>query len=124
LCCLIQPDLPRRLDQSAIRNSRRQSVGSGFALNELLSGCGGLRSLLAKSDRRFHTPTMSLKNAALLALIGTSLLMLLVLVHFISTVLAIMHGLVPVMALLASMIRLFACFTVWVFFLVFYQKQS
>jgi hypothetical protein len=67
---------------------------------------------------------MSLKNAALLALIGTSLLMLLVLAHFISMVLAIMHGLVPAMAFLASMVRLFGCLSVWIFFLVFYQKQS
>jgi hypothetical protein len=93
-------------------------------LYELLSSCNGLRRLLAKTTRRFHTPTMSLKSAALLALIGTSLLMLLVLAHFISTVLAIMHGLVPVVVLLTSMIRLFACLSVWVFFLVFYQKQS
>ena len=67
---------------------------------------------------------MSLKNAALLALIGISLLTLLVLAHFISTVLGIMHGLVPMMALLASMVHLFACLSVWVFFYVFYQKQS
>ena len=67
---------------------------------------------------------MSLKNAALLALIGTILLTVLVLAHFISTVVGVMHEVIPAIALLASLVHLFASITVVVFFYVFYRKQS
>ena len=67
---------------------------------------------------------MSLKNAALLALIGTILLTVLVLAHFITTVLGVMHEVIPAVALLASLVHLFASLTVVVFFYVFYRKQS
>jgi hypothetical protein len=67
---------------------------------------------------------MSLKNAALLALIGTILLTLLVLTHFISTLLGVMHELVPAVALVTSLVHLFASLSVLVFFYVFYRKQS
>jgi hypothetical protein len=67
---------------------------------------------------------MSLKNAALLALIGTILLTVLVLAHFISTVLGVMHEVVPAVALLTSLVHLFASLSVMVFFYVFYRKQS
>ena len=79
---------------------------------------------LANDAESIHTPTMSLKNAALLALIGTTLLTLLVLAHFISTVLGVMHELIPAMALLTSLVHLFASLSVLVFFYVFYRKQS
>jgi phosphoglycerol transferase MdoB-like AlkP superfamily enzyme len=79
---------------------------------------------LANDAESIHTPTMSLKNAALLALIGTLLLTLLVLAHFISTVLGVMHELIPAMALLTSLVHLFACLSVLVFFYVFYRNQS
>ena len=79
---------------------------------------------LANDAESIHTPTMSLKNAALLALIGTLLLTILVLAHFISTVLGVMHELIPTMALLTSLDHLFACLSVLVFFYVFYRKQS
>ena len=67
---------------------------------------------------------MSLKNAALLALIGTILLTVLITAHFISTVLGVMHEMIPAMALLTSLIRLFASLSVSVFLYVFYQNQS
>ncbi|MGO8732473.1 MAG: hypothetical protein ACLQVM_06755 [Terriglobia bacterium] len=67
---------------------------------------------------------MSLKNASLLALIGTILLTLLVLAHFISTVLGVIHEVIPAMALLTSLVRLFASLSVLVFFYVFYRNQS
>ena len=63
---------------------------------------------LANDADSIHTPTMSLKNAALLALVGTILLTVLVTAHFISTVLGVMHEIIPAMALLTSLIRLFA----------------
>ena len=66
---------------------------------------------------------MSLKNAALLALIGTILLTLLV-ANFISTVLGVLRDVIPAMALLTSLVRLFASLSVLVFFYVFYRTQS
>ncbi|MGD0263101.1 MAG: hypothetical protein ABSD29_25325, partial [Verrucomicrobiota bacterium] len=71
-----------------------------------------------------HTPTMSLKNAALLALIGTVLLTVLVLAHFITTILGVIRDLIPAVALLTSLVHLFASLSVLVFFYVFYRKQS
>ena len=71
-----------------------------------------------------HTPTMSLKNAALLALIGTVLLTVLVLAHFITTILGVIRDLIPAMALLTSLVHLFASLSVLVFFYVFYRNQS
>ena len=79
---------------------------------------------LANDGESIHTPTMSLKNAALLALIGTILLTVLVLAHFITTILGVIRDLIPAMALLTSLVHLFASFSVLVFFYVFYRKQS
>ena len=67
---------------------------------------------LANDAESIHTATMSLKNAALLALIGTILLTVLVLAHFISTVLGVMRDVVPAMALLTSLVHLFASLSV------------
>jgi protein-S-isoprenylcysteine O-methyltransferase Ste14 len=65
---------------------------------------------------------MSLKSAALLALIGTILLTVLVLAHFICTVLGVMREVIPAMALLTSLVHLFASLSVLVFFLRFLPK--
>jgi hypothetical protein len=67
---------------------------------------------------------VSLKNAALLALIGIILLTVLVVASFISTLLGVMRDLIPAMALLTSLVHMFASFGVWVFFYVFYRAQS
>jgi hypothetical protein len=79
---------------------------------------------LANDAESIHTPSMSLKNAALLALIGIVPLTLLVVVGFISTVLGVMRDLIPAMALLKSLVHVFACLSVLVFFYVFYRAQS
>jgi hypothetical protein len=90
-----------------------------------MAGCASKKWLpLANDAESIHTPTMSLKNAALLALVGTILLTVLVVAHFISTLLGVMRDLIPAMALLTSLIHLFASLTVVVFFYVFYRKQS
>jgi len=67
---------------------------------------------------------MSLKNAALLGLIGTVLLTVLVVAHFITTILGVIRDVIPAMALLTSLVHLFASLSVLVFFYVFYRKQS
>jgi hypothetical protein len=79
---------------------------------------------LANDAESIHTSTMSLKNAALLALIGTILLTVLVLAHFITTILGVIRDVIPAMALLTSLVHLFASLSVLVFFYVFYRKQS
>ena len=67
---------------------------------------------------------MTLKNAAFLALIGTLLLTILLSADFINAVLAVVRGLIPGMALLRSLIYLFASLAVTVFFYVFNRAQS
>jgi len=67
---------------------------------------------------------MSLKKAALLSLIGTVLMTVLLLWTFVSNVLNAMHGLVPGVRLFSSFIYAFGCFSVAVFFYVFYRGQS
>jgi hypothetical protein len=67
---------------------------------------------------------MSLKNAALLALIGTLLLTILLMVGFISDVLNVSQGLIPPTKVLSSLIHAFAALTVTVFFFVFHKTPS
>jgi len=67
---------------------------------------------------------MSLKNAALLALIGMLLLTILLVAGSISDVLNVIRGLIPVTKLLSFLIHSFAALTVTVFFYVFHKAQS
>ncbi|MGA9989342.1 MAG: hypothetical protein WA383_09970 [Terriglobales bacterium] len=66
---------------------------------------------------------MTLKNAALLALIGT-ILMTVLLVNFVFNLLNLLRGLVPAITLFSSFIYAFGCFSVMVFFFVFHRTQS
>ena len=66
---------------------------------------------------------MSLKNAAVLALIGTLLLTVLLAVDFIKTVSGVLNDLVPAIALLRSLVYLLASLSVTVFFYVFNRAQ-
>ena len=68
--------------------------------------------------------TMTLKNAANLAMIGMLLLTILVAADFIDAVLAVVRGLIPAMALLRSLVYIFASLTVTVFLYVFNRAQS
>ncbi len=67
---------------------------------------------------------MTLKNAALLALIGTILATVLLLSMFVSTVLNVLRGLAPPVMLFSWFIYAFACFSVAVFFYVFHRAKS
>ena len=73
---------------------------------------------------KVHTPTMTLKNAALLALIGTALITALLTWTFCFDVLNVLRGLVPPVKLLSAFINAFGMFTVALFFYVFYKAQS
>jgi hypothetical protein len=66
---------------------------------------------------------MSLKSAALLALIGMILVAILRVYDFISTVINVTGGLVPAMTLFSSLIYALASLSLAAFFFVFH-KQS
>jgi hypothetical protein len=66
---------------------------------------------------------MSLKSAAFLALIGMILVTILRLYDLVSTIINVMGGLVPAIALVTSLIYAFASLGVAAFFFVFH-KQS
>jgi len=70
-----------------------------------------------------HTSTMTLKNAALLALIGAILMTALLVWNFVLAFLNVLRDLVPAVTLFASFIYAFGCFSVMVFFYVFHRAQ-
>lgn len=67
---------------------------------------------------------MSLKNAALLALIGTVLLTVLIAVSFISNLLGFMRGVIPPLAVFTSLVQLFASVSLSLFLYIFHRSQS
>jgi hypothetical protein len=67
---------------------------------------------------------MSLKNAAFLALVGTSLVTILLIAILIGDALAAVRGLIPVMRLLTSLIYAFASLSVVVFLYAFHKAQA
>jgi hypothetical protein len=89
----------------------------------LLAG-NALSTRVADDSGNLHTPTMTLKNAALLALIGTILITALLVWTFILNFLNVLRGLLPALMLFSSFIYAFACFSVAVFFYVFHRAQS
>ena len=83
---------------------------------------GGER--VAADTGSVHTPTMTLRNAALLALIGTVLVTALLVWNFVLTFLNVLRNLVPAVTLFSTFIYAFGCFSVMVFFYVFHRTQS
>ena len=79
---------------------------------------------LAEEEGIRHTPSMTLKTAALLALIGTTLATLLLAWDFTSTVVHVAQGIVPPVMLFSSLIYTFGAFSVALFFFVFHKAQS
>ena len=67
---------------------------------------------------------MTLKSAALLALIGTILMTALLLWTFVLTFLNVLRDLVPAVTLFSSFIYAFGCFSVMLFFYVFHGAQQ
>jgi hypothetical protein len=66
---------------------------------------------------------MTLKNAALLALVGTILMTVLLVWNFVLTLLKVLRDLVPPLRLFSSFTYAFGCFSVMVFFFVFLRAQ-
>ncbi len=69
-------------------------------------------------------PNMTVKTAALLALIGTILATLLLAVSCVVSVAGFLHGVVSLAEMLSALIRLFAALTLAVFFYVFHNAQA
>jgi len=67
---------------------------------------------------------MTLKHAALLALVGTILMTVLLVWTFVFNFLNLLRGLVPAVTLFQSFIYAFGCFGVMVFFFVFHRAQK
>jgi hypothetical protein len=67
---------------------------------------------------------MTLKSAALLALIGTILMTALLVWNFVLTLINVLRDLVPAVTLFSSLIYAFGCLTVMVFFFVFHRAQQ
>jgi len=67
---------------------------------------------------------MTLRNAALLALIGTVLMTALSVWNLVFNLLNLLRGLVPAVTVLSSLVYAFGCFSVMVFFFVFHRAQS
>jgi hypothetical protein len=67
---------------------------------------------------------MTLKNAALLAWLGTTLATVLLIWDLISSVLNVVRGLTAPVMLLSLLIYTFAAFSVAVFFFVFHKAQG
>jgi len=66
---------------------------------------------------------MTLTNAALLALVETTLMTALLVWNFVFTFLNVLRDLVPAVSLFSSIIDAFGCLTVMVFFFVFHRAQ-
>jgi hypothetical protein len=67
---------------------------------------------------------MTLKNAALLALIGTILVTALLTWDFVFNVLNVLRGLVPAVVRFSSLVYAFGALSVAVCFFVFHKAQS
>jgi hypothetical protein len=66
---------------------------------------------------------MTLKNAALLAFVGTFLMTALLVWNFVLIFLNVLRDLVPPVTLFSSLIYAFGSLTVMVFFFVFHRAQ-
>ena len=81
------------------------------------------RARVAEFRRIIHTPSMTLKNAALLALIGTLLVTALLTWDLIFNVLNVVQGLIPAVVLFRSLLYTFGAFSAAAFFFVFHKAQ-
>jgi hypothetical protein len=115
---LFCPDVRHALGQLSAKGSVRKA-GEEFVVKAEMEGAG-----VAADTGDVHTPTMTLKNAALLALIGTVLMTALLVWTFVFNLLNLLRGLVPAVSLFSSFIYAFGAFSVMVFFYVFHRAQS
>ena len=67
---------------------------------------------------------MTLKNAAMLALVATLFQSCLLALDFLNTLVGVLHDVTPVVTLLRSLIYLLASLSLTLFFYVFHKAQS
>lgn len=67
---------------------------------------------------------MTIKNASLLALVGTVLMTAFLLWTFVLTLINVLRDLVPPVNLFSTAVYAFGCLTVAIFFYVFHRSQS
>jgi hypothetical protein len=79
--------------------------------------------LLATKDSGIYPPVMSLKSAAAFAFIGTLLAAALLIYYFVSDIINVADGLIPMVKLFPSFIYALAALSLTVFFFVF-RKQN
>jgi hypothetical protein len=79
---------------------------------------------VAANTASVHTSTMTLKNSALLALIGTILMTALLVWNLVFTFLNVLRGVVPAFMLFQSFIYAFGSFSVMAFFYKFHRAQQ
>lgn len=79
---------------------------------------------MTRTKQRAYDPAMTLKNAALFALIGMILLTILLAAGFIRDFSGFLSGVVAAMELMRSGIYLLASLSLAVFFYVFHKAQS
>jgi hypothetical protein len=113
------PSQPRRPGSASVKRdtNRRQPSWTRLAL-------GHWQNRVADCPADVHTPTMTLKGAALLALIGTALIAAFLTWMFISNVVNVLRGVDAPVVLFSSFIYAFGCLCVAVFFFVFHRAQS
>ncbi len=104
-------------------DNRRRSAHTKATMTGML-GSPKAGAGVAVDTLNVHTPIMTLKNVALLALIGTILMTALLVWTFVFDVLNALRGLVPAVMLFSSFIYAFGCFSVALFFYVFHRAQS
>jgi hypothetical protein len=86
-------------------------------------GAGPNRTGLLWTVADVHTPSMTLKGAALLALIGTALVTAFSALIFVFNFLNVLRGVQPPVVLVSSFLYAFGCLTLAVFFFVFHRSQ-
>ena len=84
----------------------------------------GIRKMLSGAKLGRIISTMTLKSAALFALVGMILLTVVLALGFIRDISGFTAGAVAAMAMLISLIHLLASLSVAVFLYVFYKAQS
>ena len=80
--------------------------------------------MLAAGAGTAHNSSMTLKSSAFLALIGTLLLTILLIVGLIYDLINLGQGLIPVTTVLSALIHSFAALSVTIFFYTFHRAQS
>lgn len=79
---------------------------------------------MTRATQHTYNSAMTLKNAALFALIGMILLTILLAVCFVRDLSGVLSGAVATLALLESAVRLLASLSLAVFLYVFHKAQS